>query len=496
MNIARRNPRSENESAGDQPELHASEAASFREAAPWPADLGPADLTSTLRPPLPEELEEKIDDGLRRLIGTSDASSWAATLPGRLIGRYQLDRCIGQGAMSVVLAARDTVIARHVAIKVLTKTFARGADSYLRFEREARAIGRVEYEGVARLYDIGEIDGRLFLAMEMAKGQTLRALMRQGRIDPERVVALVCRVCDAAHAIHEAGLVHRDLKPENIIVGPDDRIKVLDLGLAKWGTAEDAPLRTALSRGTGTAGTPGYMAPEQVRGADVDGRADVFSLGVILYELLFGRMPFAADSQDAVLQATLAGRIEVPVMDSRLDAAAMRRLLSRALATDREARFPNVLTMVEELRRIADGCSGSRLGKILLESTKAIPWGIDWRSKRFAYIGPQIEKLLGWPVDSWRTVEDWVERIHPEDRERVRDYCVAQSIAGIDHEADYRALAKHGGYIWLRDVVHVVRNDEGDVDALVGFMFDIDERKKAEKDLLELTRELQELRSK
>jgi diguanylate cyclase (GGDEF)-like protein/PAS domain S-box-containing protein len=131
--------------------------------------------------------------------------------------------------------------------------------------------------------------------------------------------------------------------------------------------------------------------------------------------------------------------------------------------------------------------------KTLLESTKAIPWKIDWSSARFAYIGPQIEKLLGWTPDSWQTVQDWADRIHPDDRERVVSFCVGQSQAGIDHEADYRALTRDGGYVWIRDVVHVVRDADQAVEALVGFMFDISERKRNEEQLLGLQAELHDL---
>ena len=135
----------------------------------------------------------------------------------------------------------------------------------------------------------------------------------------------------------------------------------------------------------------------------------------------------------------------------------------------------------------------SAVYKTLLESTKAIPRKIDWASMQFAYIGPQIEALLGWTPGSWLTVNDWSDRMHPEDREWVVNFCVSQSQAGIDHEADYRALTSDGNYVWIRDVVHVVRNDDGDVEALVGFMFDISERKKTEEKLLSLQKELEEL---
>lgn len=130
--------------------------------------------------------------------------------------------------------------------------------------------------------------------------------------------------------------------------------------------------------------------------------------------------------------------------------------------------------------------------KTLLESTRAIPWKIDWKTLTFAYIGPQIESLLGWAQTSWVSVEDWASRMHPDDRETVVDFCVAQSRNGVDHEADYRALTATGEYVWIRDVVHVLRDEHGEVQALVGFMFDISERKKTEQQLLVLQKQLEE----
>lgn len=130
--------------------------------------------------------------------------------------------------------------------------------------------------------------------------------------------------------------------------------------------------------------------------------------------------------------------------------------------------------------------------KTLLESTRAIPWKIDWKTMTFAYIGPQIETLLGWSQASWVSAEDWAARIHADDRDRVVEFCISQSQNGVDHEADYRALTAAGDYVWIRDVVHVVRDDNGEVDSLIGFMFDISERKKTEEQLLTLQKQLEE----
>ncbi|MFW1677970.1 sensor domain-containing diguanylate cyclase [Pontibacter sp. JAM-7] len=135
----------------------------------------------------------------------------------------------------------------------------------------------------------------------------------------------------------------------------------------------------------------------------------------------------------------------------------------------------------------------SEVYKTLLESTKAIPWKIEWETLTFSYIGPQIESLLGWERNSWKSIDDWIERMHPDDREAVVNFCIAQSRDGQDHEADYRALTQDGSYVWLRDVVHVVRDEQGDTIALIGFMFDITERKSTEQRLLQLQQELEDL---
>lgn len=138
-------------------------------------------------------------------------------------------------------------------------------------------------------------------------------------------------------------------------------------------------------------------------------------------------------------------------------------------------------------------CDDPGVYRTLLESTKAIPWRIDWATMCFTYIGPQIEALLGWSPASWQTVHDWADRIHVDDREKTVNFCVAQSQAGADHEADYRALRPDGDVVWIRDVVHVLRRQDGSVEALVGFMFDITERKQAEDKILQLQRELEVL---
>jgi diguanylate cyclase (GGDEF)-like protein/PAS domain S-box-containing protein len=156
--------------------------------------------------------------------------------------------------------------------------------------------------------------------------------------------------------------------------------------------------------------------------------------------------------------------------------------------------FQQGQTMTATLvRRQPVACDDPGVYRTLLESTRAIPWRIDWSTMCFTYIGPQIEELLGWSPSSWLSVNDWAERIHEEDRQKTVDFCVAQSQQGVDHEADYRALTHDGDHVWIRDVVHVVRRPDGSVDSLVGFMFDITARKQAEDKILQLQRELEVL---
>lgn len=136
--------------------------------------------------------------------------------------------------------------------------------------------------------------------------------------------------------------------------------------------------------------------------------------------------------------------------------------------------------------------ANSAVYKALLESTNAIPWKLDWATKTFTYIGPQIESVLGWPRSSWVSVEDWVAKIHPEDQTLAEEYCLGKSKKGENHEVDYRALTKAGHYVWIRDVVHVERSEKGDVKSLLGFMFDISKRKKTEQQVMELQKQLEE----
>jgi serine/threonine protein kinase len=210
------------------------------------------------------------------------------------IGRYQIQGELGRGAMGVVYKARDTRLGRFVAMKFLTLQAARDPRRLERFRREARAASALNHPAVCTLHNLGEHEGRPYLVLEFVEGQTLRSLIAPAP-DLPRLLPLFRQAAEALVVAHAAGIVHRDIKPDNLMVRPDGYVKVLDFGLARLlASAPGAgPLPAATDTDAGVVmGTVGYMSPEQALGRPVDSASDLFSLGVVLYELTTGRHPF------------------------------------------------------------------------------------------------------------------------------------------------------------------------------------------------------------
>ncbi|MCK6591930.1 MAG: serine/threonine protein kinase, partial [Polyangiaceae bacterium] len=230
------------------------------------------------------------------------ASSDGEPAIGRQIGPFRLVRTIGEGGMGVVFEAEDLRLRRRVALKILPPALTADPARRRRLLREARSGSAAKHPSIAAVFEVGEADGAVYLAMELVRGETLRALLSRkgGSLPVEEAIGLVASVARGLAKAHEAGVVHRDLKPENIMISEDGTIKILDFGLAKMRAPETreeleiAPTITATvtMEGRVVLGTPSYMAPEQAKGRAVDARADIFSLGVMLYELLAGRRPF------------------------------------------------------------------------------------------------------------------------------------------------------------------------------------------------------------
>ena len=230
---------------------------------------------------------------------------------GTKLGPYEVVSAIGAGGMGEVYRARDTRLDRTVAIKVLPQSLANDADRLLRFEQEARVLSTLSHPNLLGIYDVGAEAGIHYLVSEYLEGHTLRERMSAGLLPQRKVSEYALQIANGLAAAHDKGIVHRDLKPENIFVTSDDRVKILDFGLAKQLpaaglTGETATLTTPAPTAAGTVmGTVGYMSPEQVRGQAVDHRSDIFSLGAILYEMATGKRAFQGESGVETMNAIL-----------------------------------------------------------------------------------------------------------------------------------------------------------------------------------------------
>jgi eukaryotic-like serine/threonine-protein kinase len=266
-------------------------------------------------------------------------------LEGRALGgRYRLRSLLAVGGMGAVWAAEDAVLGREVAVKVLGEALAADRRAALRLQREARAAGRLEHPGIARVLDLGEDAGRPYLVMELLHGESLAArLARAGPLAPAEAVRVVAAAADALEVAHRAGIVHRDVKPGNVYLTGGGDVKLLDFGIAS--AANEAALT-----GGDLLGTAAYLAPERVLGHDATPAADVYALGVLLYELLAGRPPFVGDTRTALAMAHLHARpAPLGAVAPRVPPA-LAAACERALAKDPAARPPSAAALAALLR--------------------------------------------------------------------------------------------------------------------------------------------------
>jgi serine/threonine-protein kinase len=269
------------------------------------------------------------------------------------IGPYTIDAEIGRGGMGVVYRARDTRLDRAVAIKALPEHLAEDPDRLARFEREAKTLATLNHANIAQIYGVEEHEGRRYLVLELVEGETLAELIGRGPLAIDESIEIATQVAEGVAAAHEAGVVHRDLKPGNIIITPEGRAKVLDFGLARVEDAADpasgssmSPTMTSPAQHSPTMpgvilGTAAYMSPEQARGRRVDKRSDVWSFGVILYEMLTGASPFAGETVSDSVGAVLHKDLDLDRLP-RDTPARVRRVLRRCLTRDRSRRLQSI----------------------------------------------------------------------------------------------------------------------------------------------------------
>jgi serine/threonine-protein kinase len=270
--------------------------------------------------------------------------------PGSRLGVYEVLAPLGAGAMGEVWRARDTRLSREVALKVLPESLSSDRDRLQRFEREAQVLASLNHPNIAAIYGVEEATGATALVLELVEGPTLDERINQGRLPADEAVAIARQIAEALEFAHERGVVHRDLKPANVKLSPDGRVKVLDFGLAKAMASElttrsdsaISPTVTSLGTIAGVVlGTAAYMAPEQARGTNVDRRADIWSFGACLFEMLTGKRAFEGDT----VSDTLASVLRAPIEWNELPPAtppSIVRLLKRCLERDSKKRLRDI----------------------------------------------------------------------------------------------------------------------------------------------------------
>lgn len=273
---------------------------------------------------------------------------------GTRIGRYEIRDFLGAGGMGEVYLAHDHDLERDVAVKILRDGAEEGSDRVRRFLQEARAASGLHHPNVAHVYDIGSHGDVRFIAMELLAGETLRRRLERGRMPLHETLDIAMQMAAALGAAHKAGIVHRDVKPENVIITPDGYAKVLDFGLAKLRDTRGANADTLLMTEPGVAmGTIGYSAPEQLIGGQITAAADVFSLGVVLYEMVCGQRPFTGATVTEVVSAILS-KAHRPVRDLRSDVPpALETVIRKSLAKVVSERYPDASEVFEQLRVIS-----------------------------------------------------------------------------------------------------------------------------------------------
>ena len=273
---------------------------------------------------------------------------------GTMVSHYRIVEKIGAGGMGEVYLAEDTKLHRKVALKFLPLHLCQDPECRARFTREAEAAAQLDHPNIVSVFEVGEFQGRPFFSMQHVEGQSLKEVIAGKTLPLERIIEIGIQICEGLQAAHEKGITHRDIKPSNILIDTHGRARIVDFGLASVMGSDH------LTKTGSTLGTVGYMSPEQVRGESVDYRTDIFSLGIVLYELVTGRQPFKGES-DAATSRNITDLTPEPLARYKSEISAeIQRIISKALAKDRNLRYQHADDILADLKREKDTTSGPR----------------------------------------------------------------------------------------------------------------------------------------
>jgi eukaryotic-like serine/threonine-protein kinase len=317
---------------------------------------------------------------------------------GQTLNHYRIDGLIGQGGMGVVYRAHDLRLQRPVAIKVLPSELTADPVRRKRFLLEARTAARLIHPAIAQVYDVDEQAGTIFIAMELVEGQTISSLIQNHQLDLLGTIEVGIQICAGLAKAHESGIVHRDIKPANVIQTPEGHIKILDFGLAKlldgaWVTGPDAGGIHDVSTLTQTQvgivkGTPAYMSPEQIKGDPIDARSDLFSLGIMLYEMATGEVPFVRKTPTEVMQAIAFAKTP-PMRSAKANLPdQFQRIVARCLEKDPADRYPNARAMLEDLRTLRRSLESGQVPRRSLKerATQALSRFMSLKPSEYAWL--------------------------------------------------------------------------------------------------------------